>query len=173
MADSSIFSSNKQRSLSANVHGCPFGKSKRSRDFRAIRKNFSFSSWEKLPLVYSPIPRPERFFGGFPLRSARSAFWAELIWQPSANPSRNSLRIESSFSWLKLSIKARNSSRVLTIGISMSARLTSAIKPAGLALHRPLKAPQFHMIDPKVVSGSARSKSQRKILLSHLKIEGI
>ena len=31
---------------------------------RAIRKNFSFSSREKSPLVYSPIPRPERFRAG-------------------------------------------------------------------------------------------------------------
>jgi hypothetical protein len=39
---------------------------KRSRDFRAIRKNFSFSSWKKLPLVYSPIPHSQRFFDGSP-----------------------------------------------------------------------------------------------------------
>jgi hypothetical protein len=28
--------------------------------FRAIRKNLSFISWKKFPLVYSPISRPER-----------------------------------------------------------------------------------------------------------------
>jgi len=39
---------------------------------RAIRKNFSFSSREKSPLVYSPIPRPERFLLALASRTAPS-----------------------------------------------------------------------------------------------------
>jgi hypothetical protein len=38
--------------------GLSVWEGKHSRDFRAIRRKFSFSSWKKLTLVY---PRPERF----------------------------------------------------------------------------------------------------------------
>jgi len=47
--------------ITRSVAGRSVWEIKRSRDFRAIRKSFSFSSWKKFPLVYSPIPRPGRF----------------------------------------------------------------------------------------------------------------
>src|SRR4030088_1845150 len=56
----------------SNRAGLSVWEIKRSRDFRTIRKSFSFSSWERLPLIYSPIPRSQRILMALPLRPARS-----------------------------------------------------------------------------------------------------
>jgi hypothetical protein len=79
----------------SNRAGLSVWESKCSRDFRAIRKSFSFSLWKKLPLVYPPISRSQSVRFGFRLQPV---FEINQPWHgTSRKPGRDASALDRRF----------------------------------------------------------------------------